>query len=148
MTYGYDRYGNRTTVNVSGADVDGSVIPPDGLQNVNYDPATNHALNPAFSYDAAGNVTRSLRVDGSWSRYRYDSAGRLAAVLTDAGVILESYFYSFDDHRLVTDNPGASGRRTYYAWDGSRVIAEYRMLTPGGDPIWAKSTVYLGDWRS
>jgi len=92
MTYEYDRYGNRTKVTASGNDVDGSQIPSDGLPSVSYDSATNHALHPAFSYNAAGNVTRSLRADRSWLRYRYDAAGLLAAVFKDSGTILESYF--------------------------------------------------------
>jgi RHS repeat-associated protein len=143
MTYGYDRYGNRTSVAVAGRAADGSVIPPDGLPSVAYDSATNHASN--FSYDAAGNVTRSQRADGSWLRYRYDAAGRLASVLTDSGAVLESYSYSIDRQRLMTDRPGASGLRTYYAWDGDQVVAQYQPLTAGGDLVWARSTVYLGD---
>ena len=138
MTYGYDRYGNRTSVAVAG---DPS-IPLDGLPALAYNAATNHASN--FSYDAAGNVTRSQRADGTWQRYGYDAAGRLTSILTDAGVVLESYTYDANRHRLITNSPGASGLRTYYAWDGDRVVAEYQPLTAGGDLLWSKSKVYFG----
>jgi RHS repeat-associated protein len=142
--YQYDRYGNRTGVTVTGKAADGSAIPPDGSPALQYDPATNHISTPGFSYDAAGDVTRSQRPDGSWLRYRYDAAGHLAAVLTDTGAVLESYSYAADGHRLMTNNPAASGRSTYFAWDGDQKIAEYHPPVPGGDLLWASSSVYMG----
>jgi len=142
-TYGYDRYGNRTSVIVNGAAADGSPIPPDGLQSVLYDPATNHA-SPPSSYDAAGNVTRSQRADASWLRYRYDAAGNLAAVLTDGGQFVESYSYAADGHRLVASSAGESGRQTYFAWDRDEVLAEFQTTLAGGALTWLTSSVYLG----
>ena len=145
MAYEYDRYGNRTSTNVSGVGVDGSAIPLDGLPLVHYNPATNHISTPGFLYDAAGNLTRSQREDGSWLRYRYDAANHLAEVLTDSGVILESYTYAADGRRLIVNNPGASGRNTYYAWDGDTAIGEYHSHIAGAELLWSKSSIYLGN---
>ena len=145
MAYEYDRYGNRTSTSVSGAAADGSAIPLDGLPLVHYNPATNHISTPGFLYDAAGNVTRSQREDGSWLRYRYDAANHLATVLTDAGVVLESYSYAADGHRLIVNNPGASGRDTYYVWDADNALAEYHIPIVGGKLLWSKSSIYLGN---
>jgi RHS repeat-associated protein len=153
MSYGYNRYGNRTSVSVVGAAADGTTIPFDGLPALNYDLTTNHictagppTTNPicTFSYDAAGNATRAQAADGTWLRYRYDSAGHLAAVLTDDGnTIIESYSYGADGRRLMVNSPASSGSTTYFAWDRNRVIAEYRTPVAGGNLFWSKSSVYL-----
>jgi len=145
MSYEYDRYGNRTSTSVNGVAANGSAIPLDGLPLVRYNPATNHISTPGFLYDAAGNVTRLQREDGSWLRYRYDAANRLAAVLTDAGAIVESYSYAADGHRLIANSPSASGRSTYYSWDGDNAIGEYHTPIAGGKLLWSKSSIYLGN---
>ena len=145
MAYEYDRYGSRTSTSVNGVAADGSTIPLDGLPSLSYNPATNHISTPGFLYDAAGNVTRSQRQDGSWQRYRYDAANHLAEVLTDVGVFLESYSYAADGRRLIVNSPGASGRNTYYAWDEDNAIGEYHIPIVGGRLLWSKNSIYLGN---
>jgi YD repeat-containing protein len=142
IDYDYDRYGNRTSVNVTGHAADGSAIPSDGVPNVAYDPATNHIRDPGYSYDAAGNVTRSKGADGSWLSYLYDAAGRLADITSDTGHHW-SYSYGADGRRMVSQDPG--GFTTYYAWDGDHVIGEYgRQRLDPSKLSWFLSNVYLG----
>jgi RHS repeat-associated protein len=143
--YGYDRYGNRTGVTAAGTAANGTAIPRDGLAQVSYDSATNRITTANFAYDAAGNLTRALREDGVWQRYQYDAAGRLVKVKDDAGVTLEIHTYGADRRRLITQNGENANGRTYYAWSGNSVLAEYSEsdgspTTPG----WTKSFVHLG----
>jgi RHS repeat-associated protein len=156
-TYAYDSYGNRLSVTASGKGPDGSPIPldglagsptpPNGLSALTYDAKTNHVTTPpgfappGFVYDAAGNQIRTLRPDGSWVRYQYDQAGRLAQVTEDSGKSLEQHAYGADGRRLQKTN---SNGATYYFWDGSHVIAEYSQATAEAKLIWSKSHIYLG----
>jgi len=156
-TYAYDSYGNRLSVTASGKDPDGSPIPldglagsptpPNGLVALTYD-LKNHITTPpgfappGFAYDAAGNQIRTLRADGSWVRYQYDQAGRLAQVTDDSGKLLEQYAYGADGRRLKKTNSGGS---TYYFWDGSHVIGEYAQPPALPKWTWSKSHIYSGD---
>ena len=144
QTYTYDQYGNRTGVVAAGTTESGAPIPPDGLSTPS-DPATNHITTSGFTYDAAGNLIRGQRADGIWQRYQYDAAGRLVNVLSDDGTSVEVSTYGPDRRRLVSQTGGPSPQRTYYVWDGEKVISEYRE-TAGAPtaPQWATLYVYLG----
>jgi len=153
-TYTFDPYGNRTGVSASGQTSDGTPIPLDGLPMLSYDAETNHVNTQGFWYDATGNQTRAQRADGSWFRYQYDAAGRLAQVTDDKGDGLEAYFYGADRRRLVKLNGPYWSTRTYYVWDGNHAVAEYTQSRPppalpeqpsSAQLVWSKSTVYLGD---
>jgi RHS repeat-associated protein len=120
------------------------LVPRDGLASVSYDSATNRINTAGWEYDAAGNQTRVQRADGSWQRYVYDAARRLAQVKDDAGNILIVNTYGASNHRLV-EQIGTSNQRTYYAWAGDSVIVEYSESdTNPSAPVWSKSYVYLG----
>jgi RHS repeat-associated protein len=150
--YAFDSYGNRISVVASGRLPDGSPIPldglagsptpPNGLAALTYDPRTNHILTPGFAYDAAGNQTRVQRLDGSWVRYQYDQAGRLAQVAEDSGNVLEQYAYGADGIRLQRIDP--RGGTTSYFWDGGQVIAEYEQGSARTKWAWSKGHAYLG----
>jgi len=117
------------------------------LAAVSYDPTSNRVNTPGFAYDAAGNQTRVLRGDGSWQRFQYDAGGRLANVKNDNGLVLAVYTYGTRNRRLITQD-GESGwnLRTYYAWDGEDVIAEYTESNASPlVPQWAKSYVFFYD---
>lgn len=86
QTYTYDRYGNRTTVAVTGTAADESTMPRDGLTGLTFSAATNRVTG--FTYDGAGNQTRAKRSDGLWQRYEYDAAGRLVTIEDDTGAPL------------------------------------------------------------
>lgn len=150
-TYFYDSYGNRSSVVASGQGPNGSPIPldglagtptpPNGLSVLTYDPMTNHVTTPGFGYDAAGNQIRAQRLDGSWVRYQYDQAGRLAETTDDSGKLIEQYAYGADGRRVRESNRTAG---TTYFWDGSNVIAEYEQVANLPKWRWSKGHAYLG----
>jgi RHS repeat-associated protein len=122
----------------------GSPVPADGLDGLTYDTASNRVNTAGWQYDASGNQTRAMIAAGIWQRYEYDAANRLVTVKTDAGAVIASYTYCYSNARL-TSQEGAA--RTYYAWGGPGVIAEYTEVdnTPSANsPQWSKSYVYLG----
>ncbi len=138
--YSYDRYGNRTSIGLGG-----SGAPVDGIASLSYVNGSNQTLNnrittAGYEYDPAGNQTRGLTDSGAWQRYKYDSAGRLAQVLSDASVPLETYSYGGTNQRLMTTF--SSGPATYYAWEGDQVIGEFSAAGASG-LSWNKNYVYL-----
>ncbi len=120
-------------------------VPTDGHATLAYDQTTNRINSPGWEYDTAGNQTRALSAAGSWQRMEYDAANRLLRVLNDARtVVLASYTYGDSSARLVAQEAGA---RTYYVWDGTGVVVEYREVDGGPSataPQWTKNYVYLG----
>ncbi|MEK6325299.1 MAG: FG-GAP-like repeat-containing protein [Acidobacteriota bacterium] len=124
----------------------GSGVPRDGLASVSYDQATNRINTAGWEYDAAGNQTRAQRSDGSWQRYVYDAAGRLVKVQNDSFVTQIIHTYGASNHRLIEQvGNESSNQRTYYAWAGNSVIAEYEETAAAPTtPRWVKSYVYLG----
>ncbi|HEX8130206.1 MAG TPA: PKD domain-containing protein [Pyrinomonadaceae bacterium] len=119
-------------------------VPCDGLATLSYDTGTNHVNSAGWLYDAAGNQVRTQSVGGSWQRYQYDVAGRLAKVKTDAGTTINTYTYNANNQRLVTqEGSETSNVRTYYVWDGEKVITEYRE-SGTTTPSWVKNYIYLG----
>ena len=73
-------------------------------------------------------------------------AGRLVKVQNQQGVTLETTTYGADSQRLIVQaGDEQSSYRTYYAWSGSAIIAEYSEgYTSTTTPQWTKSYVYLG----
>lgn len=148
--YGYDRYGNRTGVTASGTTPDGTPIPADGISSLEFGRlifnglrrSDNRITTPGFAYDEAGNLVRGQLQDGTWQRYRYDTAGRLVAVADDAGAVLETYAYGACRRRVRTRDE-RTGTDLCHIWHGDFVIAEYygeSVQTP-----LARSFVHLGD---
>ncbi len=118
----------------------GVTIPRDGLQGIAYNQATNRILISGWSYDAAGNQTRTQNSGGVWQRFQYDAANRLVKVKADDNTtVLATSTYGDSNERLVVEE---SGLRTYYAGSG---IAEYIESGGSTTPAWSKSYVYLGD---
>lgn len=83
QTYAYDRYGNRTSVTKSGVDAFNNTMVADGLTSVSYFAASNRINGTNFTYDAAGNQTKSDE-NGLVNTYKYDAAGRLAEMTNSA----------------------------------------------------------------
>jgi RHS repeat-associated protein len=132
--YTFDEYGNRTAVTANG-------FPLDGLPSLTYDPQTNHVTTAGFVYNEAGSLTRGQRADGSWLKYQYDQAGRLATITDGSGQPLESYGYGAEGTRLVTTQAGNS---TYWLWDRGKIVAEYTQIT-ATELAWKRSRIYLGN---
>jgi RHS repeat-associated protein len=88
-----------------------------------------------------------MRPDGTWQRYHYDAAGRLAKVFDDSGVTLEEYAYGADGRRLTTTTyADGSSVATHHVWSGSELIAEYTEEESQGVALlrWAGGYVYWG----
>ncbi len=135
----YDRYGNRKTTAKSGITADSQAIPLDGVASQTFAAATNRITTSGHEYDHAGNMTRGKAPDGSLQRFEYDEAGRVVHIKTDSGTVLEANTFAHSNERLIRES---SGTRTYYAWGGSSVVAEYTETAT--NPIWAKSYIYAG----
>lgn len=154
--YNFDSYGNRLSVSASGQAPNGSPIPldglagnpvpPNGLAALTYDTQSNHISISGFSYDAAGNLIRGQRRDGSWVKFQYDAVGRLALVSDDAGNVLEASIYGVDGHRMIQFAGLYAGVPTYFVWNGNHLLAEFTQAAGAGSPLtWTRSRVYLGD---
>ncbi len=150
--YGYDRYGNRTSVTKTG-NIPLDAINPGGSQNSfalsfangqgqNVDNRIKTVIPNDYQYDNAGNITRGQDTDGTWQRFEYDAANRLKCVKNDAGTTtLATYTYGASNQRLKAVDGVATN--TWYLLEGSKVIAEYNDAA--GNVSWAKNYVYLGD---
>ncbi len=142
--YGFDQFGNRTSVTANGTTEDGTPIPVDGLPALSYDSASNHVTTD--SYDADGNVVCGQKDATTWLGYQYDAAGRLVLVSNNCHSLtpqpLESFGYGADRHRLLSKNASTSLFK-YYVWNGNTVVAEYSQ--PNSSSFsWSKGYVYLG----
>jgi YD repeat-containing protein len=142
-TYLFDTYGNRTSVAVTGQAPGRVPMPSDGLPALSYDSATNRVTSPGFGYDAMGNQTRAQRPDGSWLRYKYDAAGRLAVVTDDSGHLIEGLLYGSNRRPLLEIGAGQIPIQTTLFWDGDHLISEYAAAA-SNQLRWFKDVVYLG----
>jgi YD repeat-containing protein len=165
--YAYDAYGNRTLSKAFGplkfvvctgptsqpnCEFSHPELPSDrrdGLDGITYHPYTNRITTAGYGYDAEGNLVRAQRADGTWQRYKYDAAGRLADITDDIGNLQERYIYGEGRRRLGKENRDRFVQaRTYYAWSGDQVLGEYVELSAFQRPIgiiFSKSYVYLGE---
>ncbi|MEU9324087.1 RHS repeat-associated core domain-containing protein [Streptomyces canus] len=150
QTYSYDLYGNRTGTTATGSTPDGTPIPPDGISDLEYGQLRpdgrrsihNRLTTRGYAYDEAGNLIRGKRQDGTWQNYRYDMAGRLVAVLDDAGTPWETYTYGAC-RRRIRSRDERGGIALCHVWDGNAVIAEYDTGSPRTS--WVRSFIHLGE---
>lgn len=118
-------------------------IPRDGLATVSYDATSNRITTSGFTYDYSGNQTRIVREDGTALRFQYDAAGRLAKVKNDSNQTITTYTYGISRERLITQQGDEnSTNRTYYAWEGGAVIAEYTDSAQN-TLLWTKNYIYV-----
>ncbi len=103
VTETYDRYGNRKS---QSAPV---------FNSVTVDPSTNRFLDPAYSYDAAGNMT----ADGL-NTLTYDAENHIVSN-TQVGAT-SSYTYDGNSLRVKKISGGTT---TVYIFSGTKVLAEY-----------------------
>lgn len=122
-------------------------IPRDGHESLSFDPTSNRITTTGFGYDAAGNQTQIVQPDGRKLLFQYDAAGRLKKVKKDEqGVVqtLVTYTYGASRERLIAqEGDENSTNRTYYAWDGGSVVAEY-YDSVSNTLIWSKNYIYMG----
>jgi RHS repeat-associated protein len=124
---------------------DPNQVPPDGIENLAYEEASNRITTTGYEYDDAGNQTRLLGPNNTWLRLQYDAAGRLVKVKTDGEATIATYTYSYSRRRIVTQHGSESSNiRTYYAWGTDEVIAEFdENDSRPSQPAWSKNYVYL-----
>ena len=120
LTESYDRYGNRKSQS------------PPVLNNVTVDPSKNRLSDPAYSYDAAGNMTN----DGQ-NTLVYDGENRMASSTTN-GVTTNS---TYDGNGLRVKKQVGSATATVYVFSGTKVIAEYASGAGVGSPT--REYIYL-----
>jgi RHS repeat-associated protein len=97
----------------------------DGQSPLTFDLRTNHLAATGYVYDAAGNVTRLPRKDGSALLLDYDALGRLARVRREGTPRSETYVYNHANQLIVVDRD--DGSRSYFVW---RNASESTTLTP------------------
>lgn len=142
QVYGYDRFGNRTSVTASTAS-GLSPVPQDGIQSLTFDAASNRITSAGFSYDPAGNQLQN----NTGQSFVYDAAGRIVKIKNQSGTAtLATYTYGASNQRLITQTGSeTSTDKTYYVWEGNSVIAEYTEQTSATMPKWSRNYIYLGD---
>ncbi|MEK6300230.1 MAG: RHS repeat-associated core domain-containing protein [Acidobacteriota bacterium] len=112
QSYGYDRFGNRTSLINSGSEA--NLLPTQSTPAI--DSATNRLVG--FHYDAAGNLAQADFV----TRY-YDAENRMVRI----GKTLPSYQYDGEGRRVSKRLQGPqSGTTVYYVYDIAGVlVADY-----------------------
>ncbi len=141
QTYSYDRYGNKTGVTATGITQDSNAVPADGLTSVTASTSTNRITTSGWEYDLTGNLIRGQNVSGVWQKFEYDAAGRLKKVKDDSNNVLETYTYGATREKLMVET---STQRTYYAWGGQSIVAEYTETGSDTSPDYSKSYIYAG----
>ena len=141
QTYSYDRYGNKLGATPSGVDQNSASIVADGLPSVSASTSTNRITTSGWEYDLTGNVIRGQNVSGVWQKFEYDAAGRLCKIKDDSNNVLETYTYGASREKLKVET---STQKTYYAWGGQSIVAEYTEATSSSTPTYAKSYIYAG----
>ncbi|HEY2964438.1 MAG TPA: RHS repeat-associated core domain-containing protein, partial [Pyrinomonadaceae bacterium] len=120
----------------------GATVPPDGIQGIVFDNASNRIGNSGWNYDAAGNQTRVQTAAGGWQRFQYDAANRLVQVKADDNVtVLATNTYGDSNERVIGEE---GGTRTYYDFENGTSIAEYTESGGSTTPAWSRSYVYIG----
>ncbi|NJM53943.1 MAG: RHS repeat-associated core domain-containing protein [Blastocatellia bacterium] len=144
QSYVYDRWGNRTNVNVAPNSVtsNNQAVPTDGIANLSYQQTSNRINTTDYEYDPAGNLVKGQAADGSWQRYQYDAANRFGRCFDNANNSLQGSGYTSSNRRLVTND--AEGLK-WYVWGGDSVMAEYTSAGWANALTWQKSYIYAGD---
>jgi RHS repeat-associated protein len=120
-SYGYDRYGNRTTVTVS------SQYLPTYAPAPTINASNNRISDTNFNYDSAGNLTQTpVAPGGATQTFGYDAENKL--VNFNGGTAT----YSYDgDGRRVKKTVGSS--TTVFVYDATgKLIAEYSNTAASG----------------
>jgi RHS repeat-associated protein len=105
LSFGYDRYGNRTAQTVTAGSAPSN--------SLSVDSTTNRLTNTGFSYDSNGNMTN----DGV-NTLVYDAENHLASINSSAAT------YTYDGNGLRVQK-SSGGATTNYIFSGGKPIAEY-----------------------
>jgi RHS repeat-associated protein len=121
QTYGYDPYGNRTSVT-------SPAYFPTFAPAPSMNSANNKVADASFSYDAAGNLTQApVAAGGATQLFGYDAENKLVSF--NSGIAT----YSYDgDGRRVKKVVGSTTTTIYVCDAAGRLVAEYGNAAPSG----------------
>jgi RHS repeat-associated protein len=100
----------------------------DGIADLAVNALTNRIQAPGFEYDAAGNVVRLPRKDGTALLLKYDGLNRLVRVENDRTGVWEEYSYAFGNRRVISRSSSRPPR--YVVWSGSASAVDLEEVQP------------------
>ncbi len=128
QSFGYDRFGNRTTISQNVA----------GLIN-NQTPSINAATNrfttgQGYVYDFNGNLIQ----DAEGRQFTFNGENKQTEVRNSSNVLVGKYFYDGEGKRVkkITYDPNGVERETIvFVYDGmGKLVAEYSTAPPPTNP--------------
>jgi RHS repeat-associated protein len=125
LSFTYDRYGNRTTQNVTAGTAPAPQTPTD--------PATNRLNSSGYTYDSNGNLIVEPFAPSN-NNYAYDGENRMVSFASGSA----SGTYTYDGKGLRVKKISGS-TTTVYVFSGTKVIAEYANGSLSKEYIYAGS---------
>lgn len=111
----------------------------DGHPTIAVEVGTYHVTSQGHLYDAAGNVIRLERKDGTVLTLGYDAVGRLTQVERNGST--ETYTYAPDGTLMVVKRPDES--RLIFLWHDSHTQSTFEVPAGGGEMQHSETTVML-----
>lgn len=122
QTFGYDRYGNRTSFSQQGGP------PPVALPTIN--PGNNRfAVNQGYAYDKNGNVKTDPAAGGRTFTFNGDNKQTLVKDANNN--VIGQYFYDGVGKRV---KKVTSSETTIFVYSGAKLVAEYSTAPPPSNP--------------
>jgi RHS repeat-associated protein len=135
QTFGYDRFGNRTSFNQTV-----------GTTNTTQTPAinanTNRFSSSSYQYDKNGNVT----IDAQNWQYAFNGDNKQIAVKDENGTVIGQYYYDGEGNR-VKKFVQSNQETTIFVYSSGKLIAEYSSQAPPNPTISYTTTDHLGSPR-
>jgi len=116
----------------------------DGQTSLATNALTNRITTPGFVYDAAGNITRLPRKDGSALRLQYDGLGRLRLIQREGSTTFEYYLYNAANQISVARRSG-SGLSTYFVRNGPSSATRFLQLSTSSPLSFSSTTIALAE---
>lgn len=129
QTFGYDRFGNRTSFSQNGNGLNTSQTPT-------IDPNTNRLVTTGqnFVYDKNGNLT----TDGDNRTFIFNGDNKQREVKNAGGITIGRYFYDGEGKRVKkkTFDPltGQETEETVFVYSAGKLVAEYSTAAPPPAP--------------
>ncbi len=137
-TYGYDQYGNRTSVSVSSSYLP-TFAPAPAMDASN---KNRFATSAGFAYDNSGNLTQAPVVPGGATQtFGYDAENKLI----NFNIAAATYAYDGDGRRV---QKGVGSSTTVFVYDATgKLAAEYSNTSTTGSGTKYITTDHLGSTR-
>lgn len=126
QTFGYDRYGNRTSF---AQEINGQPSTPGNLTLPQIDPTTNRfQTGQGYAYDLAGNLIR----DPDGRQFVFNGENKQILVRDERDVTIGEYRYDGSGRRVKKIT---AGETTVFVYDGfGKLAAEMSSRTPAPNP--------------